>query len=650
MMTSSAVSPPHPVIPWTKGRLSRFILDFNTRAYQYGAPKDEASMQQRVLNNLYARNGHYDDGDLIPHHRVDLYPHLYPLFAQTVPRLLELAAPPLLRKVTLRLFLLDRDPETKISLLLEKSTLLTQVTFSGYAQYHDRMACALTALAKNKSHQQLRKLIFHGVRILNPTAAAARDIRSALIRLQSLREIQFINSTPDDALDDICEAVTNHIGLESVSFRRTPFKLTKTMERCLTSLPNLRALETQLWTHLPEIAVNTLTKLVLDPSEGRGDNRTSRFFLRHAEKLKELDLGKSNREVEPLFLRADLSKLTQLESIKCGRLTVDFLSQWSQLKYLHCSVGLPAGPSMEPLLGQHCSLKSLKLNLNVEVEVLEILRLIETNATVEHLEIKKHCSRGRPVGDSTSEDTLAQLRNTLKNNKTLSSLSFYIDANIVPVFASVLKSNDCSLTSLSLEIDLNGSSGLIPAGVAELFEVLRDNTTLHSFSLDYNKKRLPAPTWEAMVCAVPVFHLRELKVRSYSTWTPIDQIERMAEAFNQNTTLTTIEYAHWDTASESTMLEYICRLFSKRNRINAMGKMLEITPSILPWLFQSISSDPSALFLATEHVTLPETDLTGKRKAPSTSAETKSPLLDDPQQYPSRAKRPRRIARRTSAL
>eukprot|EP00977_Amphora_coffeiformis_P003342 scaffold620_cov169-Amphora_coffeaeformis.AAC.12 len=646
-MTSpnTPTSPHHTLIPWTKGRLSRFIVDFNTRVYQFNVPTDEASMQKRVLNLLYAKNGHYDDGDLIPHHRVDLYPNLYSLFASTVPRLLDVA-PPLLRRVTLRLYLLDRDPDNKISLLLERSYLLTQVTFYGYAQHHDRMACALAALAKNQSQKQLRKLVFHEVRILNPTAEAARDIRSALIRLQSLREIQFINSTPDDALDDICEAITCHVGVESVSFRRTPFKLTDTMERCLTSLPNLRSLETQLWTYLPEYVVNTLTRLVLDPSEGRGDNRSSRFFLRYAEKLKKLDLGNSDREVEALFLRADLSKLTQLESIKCGRLTVDYLSTWSQLKHLHCTVGLPVGPSMEPLLGKHCSLKSLKLNLKVEAEILEILRLMETNESIEHLEIKKRSNTGRTVGDSTSEDTVAQLRNTLRNNKTLSSLSFYIDADVVPVFASVLRSNDCVITSLSLGIDRNASNRLIPTNVAELFYVLRDNTTLHSLSLDYDKKRLPSPTWDAMVRAVPVFQLRELKIRCYSSFMPLDQTEQLAEAFNQNTTLTTIEHVNWDTDSDITMLKYISRLFSKRNRINAMSKKHQITPSILPLVLQSISSDPSALFLASEHVTWPETNLTGKRKAHPITAETKSLLLCDPRLSP-RIIRPRRNTRRS---
>ena len=624
MMTSTS---PQPVIPWSTGRLSRFIVDFDTRDYQRSVPTDETSMQKRVMDLLYAKNGHYDDADLVPYGRVDHHPNLYYLFCQTVPRLLDVG-PPLLRKVTLRMHLLDRDPDTKISMLLEKSPLLSQVTFVGHLKHHDRIACALMALAKNQSNRQLRKLIFRDMRILHPTVGAARGVRSALIRLQSLREIQFINS--DEALDVLCEAIAHHIGLESLLFQRTPFKLTKTMEQCLTSLPNLRSLKTQLWTSLPVSTIKNLTKLVLDPSEGRGDNRTSRFFLRHAENLIELDLGESNREVEALFLRADLSKLTQLESIKCGRLTVDFLAQWSQLNYLHCTAGLPVGLSMEPLLGEHSTLKSLKLNLVVETEILEALRLMATNETIEDLEIRKCIRAGRPAFAS-SRQSLCLLRKMLRNNKTLSRLAFHIDDYTVPTIAHALKNNECSLTSLSLKTDLNASNYVFPPGVAELFDALRSYKKLQSLSLDYDKQRLPPPTFDALVCAIPILRLTELKIRCYWHGIPVDDIDQMAKAFNQNTTLMNIEYVNRDTESEINMLDYVARFFRKRNRINAMAQQHQITPGILPYILQSVSSDYSALFLATEHVNWSGVDLIGKRQAP---APTTTSAKADPRQQP----------------
>lgn len=226
----------------------------------------------------------------------------------------------------------------------------------------------------------------------------------------------------------------------------------------------------------------------------------------------------------------------------------------------------------------------------------EMVQYLERNASIAHVSIPAH-QQGATLH--------YQLKRTLQRNKTLKNLQIKFHPHLISVLAPLMKSNTCSLEYLCLDELGPGRPQL--AGLPDFLRSLFRNTTLRGLRLNFECRAslVTLKFWDTFLELIRHnTHLKELVLSlSYdSDDTPINA-DDLAIALNVNTTLTSVQVLH--NGRPRPLLDFCCRLYTRRNRIQQMVKEKLVRDSLWPVVLEALTPNPSALFLTMRYLPWP---------------------------------------------
>ena len=199
------------------------------------------------------------------------------------------------------------------------------------------------------------------------------------------------------------------------------------------------------------------------------------------------------------------------------------------------------------------------------------------------------------------------------SNKTLTSLTFHASQADLEVLAQVLGSNSTCLKHLCLE-------SIHHENASNVLYSLRFNTSLSSLKLKYNMCAFPDSTWEALLLNMP--HLITLErleavipVESFGTsngenlaavWArkpnlmnkARDTVDNLAVALAENSSLVSTKIIVQQVGTQQRcdmdyLLNFVCRLYSRRNCVRRMIAQGHMTPELWPAVLESLRPNPS---------------------------------------------------------
>ena len=213
-----------------------------------------------------------------------------------------------------------------------------------------------------------------------------------------------------------------------------------------------------------------------------------------------------------------------------------------------------------------------------------MLSLLEENDNLVSLKL----NYARP-----SERNVGKLEETLAANKTLKSFEFWYETPFIPALSRIVQGTDCSLEHLGLENIYHGD-------LSVLLQALQTNTTLTSLYFQFGFTPATRDTWELIYALIRQNkYLTVLKIRIACK----DQqfcLDDLASAMAKDTNLTDVKMVETG-GNDDAKIDFVCRLFTRRNLIRQMVERQQISAVLWPVIMESMTANPSAMFLAMQY-------------------------------------------------
>lgn len=519
--------------------------------------------------------------------------------------------------------------------LLATSPLLSSIEWDGSEgdspHILRRLAVLMEGLSRNHYNRLVKMTFIETYLGQEKGSFASREgIIQALQQVDSLQEVSFYFCSMD-LVQLVSQGLYQHEKLHTV--RLVSRYNANDVVPFLQSLPNLQSLHLNclsgcLALALPDI-MPRLQHFSLQYLDSRQDYVSVATALLRAQRLQGLQLH-SFLETEPTGIQSDqqnqeidqgqdkeesvlgrvLAELPRLESLSLSGIHDTLprsIIRCAHLKHLDIS-GLENDNQSQLVLmrsllqtkkeHQQALLETISFGQMSEDEWRETLERLENNSSVTSV-----CLRPPEI----DAGLFYPLRRTLQSSQTLKKLQLRFHPRLVPVLMNLMENNTC--TSLEhLCLDQVEPDAAIFFRLPALLKSLLHNTTLQGLALNLNSHSplVFEKLWESLLQLIRQnSHLRKLVLRSLSDKddeTPINTDE-LALALNENSTLTTVQILLGGRPRPP--INFVCRLYNRRNRIQKMVRDKQISDALWPQVLESLVPNPSAIFLTMRYIPWP---------------------------------------------
>mmetsp|Transcript_18906 Transcript_18906/g.38015 ORF Transcript_18906/g.38015 Transcript_18906/m.38015 type:complete len:556 (-) Transcript_18906:522-2189(-) len=487
------------------------------------------------------------------------------------------------RKLVYKLKDIDGNYLPGVLTFLQEIRFLEEISVDGDANGSQgsvqKLADILEALAMNTfiKLRTIRLNSFYG-----KVHDQGDKIYNALRRLQSLQSLD-LRCVQDSVANVIYFALICHSNIETVSVHdeNRAVGCTETLIAMLASLPKLKHFEgsprTNTFFQNLSYAANKLTSLTLTGEKTGVDVWAS--LLHNTRDLKNLSIVSGS--VSAREFRTAFSGACSLENLKVHTIDDGTVLRCPQLRTLFCC---EYEGELLTLLTQCHMLEDLHIDFRLSDSIAcHLFRALQSNKSLVQLSVDFA---------STSEETKDQLRKMLFTNKTLKKLCILGTHNVMPIFVEALESNSCALEALRF----GGYAEPLP-----LLRALRNNSTLSSISF---YAILSDQVWNLLKDVIhDNVHLRKIHMCN-RLFSPGIEVDTIAAILNQNFTLTETRLENF--RHYQAQIDFVCDLFNRRNRVKHMLAHKELTAETWSRMLYTLGSNPSALYLALRYFPFPD--------------------------------------------
>lgn len=275
-------------------------------------------------------------------------------------------------------------------------------------------------------------------------------------------------------------------------------------------------------------------------------------------------------------------------------------SRPSHLRHLCCRGFLGNDVILSNVTGHLSRLESLELCYTSRQDWFRIWQIMAINRTVKNIVLVRHETSQIPFAlfdnDALHDEPF---RRTLASNTALQSLVLsgtdQDNSGALDVLADALGSNQCCLQDLVLN-DLRNDLGL-------LWEALPKNTKLSNLTLGFSYHGFAAQAWKSIVAMmVKLVHIKSLNIDVASSGIANKglDLDNFAMAFETNPHLLSVRVLRGGDCQPK--FDVVGRLYGRRNAIKRMVHQGKMPLSLWPCVLESLTPNPSAIFLVAKHI------------------------------------------------